>query len=616
MNLRPPPFGGLLASLVFALSASVIAEPFRVFDPPAPGHARPPLWVKVDGVNKPGSIISVSAPPYTPQQVQLAYGFNALYSAGTTGEGQTIALIDAYDDTESIQSDLNAFDLEFGLAATTVKIIYAQGSQPVANSGWQLEESLDVEWAHAIAPGAKIMLVEASDNSTANLIAAVQVAVSNGATIVSMSWGGNEFSTETTTDNVLKAAGVTYVASAGDSGAGIEWPASSHHVVGVGGTSLVLNSAGDYASETAWSDSGGGISVFEPQPTWQNHWFQTDWTPANRGVPDVSYLADPNYGVYVVNQGVWYEVGGTSVGAPQWSALFALANQGRTQGLSNYANQAVYTIANAGGTTSYGGSTINPYYFHDVTSGSDGNSQDNGAYIGYDLVTGLGSPVASNLVPALTSWSLTPAVPDFGLAVSPASRSVLPGGANSYVVNVFPSNGYSGTVDFSVTGLPTGASGVFAPTSVSGSGPTTLSVQTSSSTPAGTNKFTITGKDSTGSPTHTINATLIVTNLPTIILVSSITYSNSGVNNTNINMQVAIVSGSGSPVGNANVAVTLDLKSSAFATASAITGPGGHAHFIFSNAPPGTYSTIVNSITATGLTWNGKYPANSFTDKY
>src|ERR1039457_3620468 len=188
------------------------------------------------------------------------------------GTGQTIAIIDAYG-SSSIQSDLNTFCSDFKIASTTVVIDYPQG-RPISNAGWAEETSLDVEWAHAIAPGAKIVLVAAKSASYADLLGAVDYAVNTAhATVVSMSWGGSESSAETSYDSHFSShPGVTFVASAGDSSEGVEWPAASPYVVGVGGTSLYLQSNNNRSSETAWSGSGGGISAYESAPLWQSGW--------------------------------------------------------------------------------------------------------------------------------------------------------------------------------------------------------------------------------------------------------------------------------------------------------------------------------------------------------
>ncbi|HTB79412.1 MAG TPA: chitobiase/beta-hexosaminidase C-terminal domain-containing protein [Opitutaceae bacterium] len=332
---------------------------------------------------------------YTPQQMQHGYGFDQL---GATGTGQIIAIVDAYG-SPTIQADLDTFCAAFGITSTTVAVYYPQG-QPGTDSGWAGETSLDVEWAHAIAPGATIVLVVAKSAATTDLLAAVDYAVSLGAKQVSMSWGGSEFSTETTSDFHFNVPGVTFLASSGDSGAGAQYPASSPFVVGVGGTSLQFDVTGNSIAETAWSGSGGGMSAYEPAPSYQSGW----WSGANRGVPDVAYDADPNTGVPVYQTGFgWGQYGGTSMGAPQWAALFALANSWRSQ-LLNSAPGLLYSLAGA-----------NNYliYFHDITSGSNGNP----AGTRYDLVTGLGTPWANQLVRALAaSPSSQVATPTFSPA--------------------------------------------------------------------------------------------------------------------------------------------------------------------------------------------------------
>ena len=216
--------------------------------------------------------------------------------------------------------------------------------QPKTDSGWALEESLDVEWAHAIAPGATILLVEASSASISSLLAAVDYAVSQGASVVSMSWGSSsEFLGETSFDSHFTAPGVTFTASSGDSGPGVIYPAASPYVTSVGGTTLPLDSSGNLtAAETAWSGSGGGVSVYEPTPS-----YQSSIGAAGRSVPDVAYDADPNTGVAVYDstaysgQSGWFVVGGTSAGAPQWGALAAIVNSQRSTPLGG-ANPALY----------------------------------------------------------------------------------------------------------------------------------------------------------------------------------------------------------------------------------------------------------------------------------
>ena len=391
MKLKAVTLAGIACGLFIASTVPAAAQIVNLGGSLRPGHARPPLYAnfgpfKGSGKGGHGGGGGSTAVYYSPAQIRQAYGFSQLYST-TTGAGQTIAIIDAYG-SSSIQKDLNSFCSYFGLPAATVDIRYPQG-KPGANSGWAQETSLDVEWAHAIAPGAHIMLVVAANASVGNLLGAVDYAVANGATVVSMSWGAGEYAGETTDDSHFNHPGVTFVASAGDSGEAVEWPAASPYVVGVGGTSLHLNSSSVRTSETAWSGSGGGISQYEPAPSWQSGWSGL----SSRGVPDVSYVADPNTGVEVVYGGRLYVFGGTSVGAPQWSALVALANSLNTSPLSS-ADTALYSAA---GTSD----TINGSFYYDITSGNNGTDTDDYAIPGYDLVTGLGSPVANTLAPVL-----------------------------------------------------------------------------------------------------------------------------------------------------------------------------------------------------------------------
>ena len=288
---------------------------------------------------------------YSPQQVLEAYGFenssgaNAISFNGVAGNGagQTIAIVDAYNDP-NIKSDLAAFDTQFSLPAVNVpggpsfSVVNQNGkttSLPAANNSWAVEEALDVEWAHAIAPGANIVLLEASTASFANLDTAVTTAANmTGVSVVSMSWSGGESSSETSQDGIYTHTGVTYLAATGDSGSPAGYPAYSASVVAVGGTSLTVNTNGSsysYGGETGWSGSGGGASVYEPEPSYQ----QTVQTTGQRMVPDVSFLADPNTGVSIYDSyqnpygGPWTVVGGTSLATPSFAAIVSIIDQGR-----------------------------------------------------------------------------------------------------------------------------------------------------------------------------------------------------------------------------------------------------------------------------------------------
>jgi subtilase family serine protease len=368
---------------------------------------------------------------FTPKQLVQAYGFNQL---SQTGSGQTIALIDAYYDP-TIQSDLASFSTTYGLAqldglngdGTFTQVdLTGNKTQSPPGDDWTLETALDVEWAHAIAPKANILLVEANSDLTdpftgepTDLLNAVTTATNMGAHVVSMSWGISEVPDETIWDNqFFNAPNVTYLAASGDSGAGTIWPAVSPNVVAVGGTTLKLNSLNNISSETGWGNgifsfffggSGGGFSTYETLPTYQqnistvsNGFKLTDF--GARLNPDVAYDANPSTGFNVIDaaDGGSFVVGGTSAGAPQWGALIALADQGRSTPLSSSQTlNAIYSSSNASG-------------FHDITTGAS-----TGAYevvdnfgnflgtitvapqVGYDMVTGQGSPNANVLVPNL-----------------------------------------------------------------------------------------------------------------------------------------------------------------------------------------------------------------------
>ena len=347
----------------------------------------------------------------TPAQLVSAYGLGAItFSNGAvkgTGEGQTIAIVDAYGDP-TIAGDLAAFDAKYGLAnpstgptpasnkATATSppsfsVINQAGS--ATNATWSLETALDVEMAHAAAPGANIVLVEAKTASTTDLLAAVNAARGiAGVSVVSMSWGGPEFSFESLFDGDFTTpsghTGITFLASAGDNGAGAQWPASSAKVVGVGGTSLSVSTTGARGGESAWASSGGGISHYVPKPS-----YQAAAVPGNfRGAPDVALDADPNTGVVIVSQGSQVQVGGTSLSAPVWAGLIAIADQGLAINGKPSLDGATQTLpdlykAPAGS-------------FFDVTGGSR-------ATTGYDTSTGLGTPNAPALVGFLSGMTTT-----------------------------------------------------------------------------------------------------------------------------------------------------------------------------------------------------------------
>jgi subtilase family serine protease len=296
----------------------------------------------------------------SPQQLTSAYGLNGITftsSNGSTikgdGTGETIAVIEAFHDP-TIVSDLNTFDQAYGLPNPTLTVDNLAGNK--TNDGWALEESLDVEWAHAIAPGANILVVEASSQTLKALVTAVNLARNTpGVVAISMSWGFNEFAEETTYNSTFSTpaghTGITFVAASGDSGfeGGAEWPSVAPSVVAVGGTSLYVSGSGEYLSESVWVGSSGGYSFYEAEPAYQRAVQNT----GKRSSPDVSFDADPNTGVSVyetspqTGQGSWAVVGGTSLGTPAWAAIIAIVDQGRAvegKGSLNGGSQTLPTL--------------------------------------------------------------------------------------------------------------------------------------------------------------------------------------------------------------------------------------------------------------------------------
>jgi subtilase family serine protease len=324
----------------------------------------------------------VSAGPtgLNPADLRAAYG---LPSAG--GAGQVFAIVDAYDHPTA-ESDLGVYRAQFGLPPCTtangcfrkVNQDGMQGKYPHANQGWALEIALDLAMASASCPSCAILLVEAKTNSLANLGAAVNTAVRLGATVVSNSYGGSEYSRELADERTyFDHPGVAITASSGDSGYGVSFPAASRFVTAVGGTTLARDGSARGWRESAWNGAGSGCSAYVTKPSWQ-----LDAACARRTVADVSAVADPSTGVSVYDsygyqgQRGWFVVGGTSASAPLVAGVYALAGN---------ASSLVY------GSAPY----ATPAALFDVTAGSNGTC--GGTYLctgttGYDGPTGLGTP--------------------------------------------------------------------------------------------------------------------------------------------------------------------------------------------------------------------------------
>jgi subtilase family serine protease len=347
-------------------------------------------------VYRPTSLTTTGVPPFVPTELQKAYSFSRLYSRGVNGTGERIAIVDAYGNP-ILQNDLARFDSLTGLPPATVNFYYPDGVPKQKNSGWAVETSLDVEWVHAIAPGATIDLVVGLSSSIGSLFDAISFVSTSlpNETALSMSFGQSEALYPTTGSFTIAnfhqlfvtitSHGTTPVASSGDSGASsccnAQYPGSDPLVLAVGGTSLTLNPDASYAGESTWSGSTAGSSIIFSKPS-----FQQGLGDSMRDDVDVSYDADPNTGVLIVYNGGLYEVGGTSVGAPQWSALVTLADQPRALRLGSVP-PLLYKRSG----------------FHDVTTGCDGFFC---ASPGWDYPTGLGSPNATSIAVMLSSISV------------------------------------------------------------------------------------------------------------------------------------------------------------------------------------------------------------------
>ncbi len=342
-----------------------------------------------------------------PSQIKAAYGLNA---TPNQGHGQIIGIVDAFDDPNA-EADLQVYDTQFNLPLCTTGngcFTKIKVGNPPGDTGWGLEISLDIQQAHGLAPAAKVILVEANSNSFDDLLAAVDAARLAGATQISMSWSGSEDPSELGFNSFFNHPGVTFMASTGDGGHGVGYPAASPYVVAVGGTTLVLASplplatplTPNYGHETAWSGSGGGISSIQPGQAYQNGIFAGCGSTGMRCVPDISSDANPGTGVPVYDTygySQWVEVGGTSVSSPDWSAVFAVANSSRATAGKGPLQNAIADLYTFYNTTQYAD-------FHDITSGTNGScGADCTAVVGYDLVTGIGSPKVNVLVPALVA---------------------------------------------------------------------------------------------------------------------------------------------------------------------------------------------------------------------
>jgi hypothetical protein len=368
--------------------------------PAAEGFARCHAHVVVDGHGAPATTATPSG--YGPAQ------FHGGYALGATAPiAQTIAIVDAYDDP-TVRGDLTTYDSTFGIpnpptcSATVTSACFEKVNQsgatsplPSKNSGWALEIALDVETAHEICQSCKIVLVEASSSSGANLDAAEDTAYRLGATEISNSWGtSGEYSGEVAENAHFNHPGVAITVASGDNGyERFGFPAASPDVIDAGGTTLALTQSGglySWSGETAWGESGSGCSLYFSARAWQgaaSGWPLTGCGSA-RGVADVAADADPNTGAAVYDstrysgRTGWFQVGGTSLASPLIAAVYALAGNAAnaTADPSGYPASIPYAHTSA---------------LHDVVAGpSTGNCATTAckAGLGYDGPTGIGTP--------------------------------------------------------------------------------------------------------------------------------------------------------------------------------------------------------------------------------
>jgi subtilase family serine protease len=380
---------------------------------------------------------------YSPQQIREAYTITPVLKRGITGAGRTIVIVDAYQ-SPTIRQDLRLFDRVFNLPNPVLKILAPDGLpafQPrdTTQQQWANEITLDVEWSHAIAPGAKITLVLAKGDTDAEILRATRFAVeTNQGDVISQSFGEGESCSATsllTLHRIFREAtvrNITLLAASGDEGAAqvgqktpvpcgknqpyflsASTPASDPLVTSIGGTNLDADAySGQYVSETTWNDaygaSGGGFSSIFRRPTYQNAAVMNK----RRGLPDVAFSADPASGFLVIFSAyavhakpMTYVFGGTSAGSPQWAGIVALADQAAKKRLG-FINTAIYRI---------GRSPLYHAAFHDIVTGNNtftrvtGNDvvvsiQGYDATPNWDAATGFGTPIVSMLIPLLIDY--------------------------------------------------------------------------------------------------------------------------------------------------------------------------------------------------------------------
>ncbi len=579
---------------------------------------------------------------YTPAQIRSAYGLPALPATGVTptvaqaaamGAGQTIYIVDAMADPNVI-AELSAFNSNFGLPTCTtislsptsklplaaapvsgcqVAVVYSSSagaisaSAPAYDSGWATEIALDVQWAHATSPMARIILIEAPSASVNDLLAGVNLANAMGPGAVSMSFGSGEGSWTASADSAFTTANMTYLAATGDNGYGVQWPSVSSHVLAVGGTTLSYSGAGS-RSEVAWSGTGGGTSAYTAVPSYQTSSVPGLGSKSFRTVADVAFNADPSSGQYLATMKPgstsvsWMSAGGTSLATPQWAGIIAIANAQRAvaaKAALGAPHAVLYSQI----------STVAATYtstFLDVTLGSDGTCATCAAKSGYDQDTGLGTPNTASLLNVLTGTSAPVAPP----VVTAATINGTVGTALSFTASVTAPH----AVVYSLTGAPTGMA-------ISSTGAVTWTTPL-----AGTYAVTVTAKDNTSGLSGSGLYTVIITTPPAPV-VSSVSVSGKTGSAFTYTVAVSAVNPltytmTGAPSGmslsatgviswSAPLAGTYSVTVTAKDTKTALTGKGVLTIVIAAAPAPVVSPESVSGIAGTSLSFNAIVSASN-----
>ena len=571
---------------------------------------------------------------FTPAQVRAAYGLPALPAtfssltaaqAAQLGAGQTIYIVNAMHNP-NVAAELAAFNQRFGLPTCATKavapstalplpaasktacelsVVYntasaaMTGTAPRYDAGWATEIALDVQWAHATAPLARIVLIESPDASLDGLLGGVKLANAMGPGVVSMSFGATEGNYTASVDAAFAGTGMSYLAATGDSGTQVSWPAVSPKVLAVGGTTLTWTGTGT-RSETGWSLTGGGMSAYTATPSYQTSAVPGMGSPARRMVADVGFNADPNSGQYIavmtpgsatVN---WTSAGGTSLSTPQWAGLLAVSNAMRLQGGK--------TLLGAPHSLLYGqiGAVPGTYasVFADITKGSDGSCGTCAAKTGYDQLTGLGTPNVGSLLSVLSGATIAPTPP----VVTSATISGKVGTALSFTVAVSAPN----PVSYTLAGAPAGMAIA------------TTGVVTWATPVAGNYRVSVTAKDSkTGLSGQGVYTVAIAAPLPPVVTSASV----SGRVGTALSYTVAVTAPNpvaytltGAPTGmtigstgvlawTSPVAGTYAVTVTAKDTKTALSGTGKITVTIAAAAPPVVTSASLSGKVGTALSY-------------